>query len=95
MNIFGINVHFHKWVYIYEESHTEFMGRNIVDYYKSHRVCDVCGCVQHLDFYGVDWCTIGDNRANIVKDRMINDSYTTDDGYIVLNTIKYKLPKMM
>ena len=94
MNLFGLNIHLHKWMYIYGESHREFMGRDVVDYYKDYRVCSVCGCVQHMDNTGIDWCSISDNRAEIVRDRMINDSHTTDNGKIVLNKLKYKLPKM-
>ncbi len=93
MKILGFDFHFHKWNYIYEKHKNVYMGRVIVDYTKEFRVCSVCNKVEQQDFYGVDWCELSPNRSEVVIERMINDSYTTEDGKIVLNKMNIKPPR--
>jgi hypothetical protein len=58
---------FHKWEYFDEKQHNTFMGQDVIDRYRKHRRCCVCGIVQELqwDSQGGGWFTLDAQRTAI------------------------------
>ena len=87
MKIIGVDFHIHKWDCIYKECERSFMGVKYTELHEAFRVCSRCGEVEKRGDYPGDsyWVYLNEKRSEIVKDKIKNESYTTDDGKVVLN----------